>query len=86
MKGWYSMANWEETFSKGNYRKVSFENILAYVDNNAPDYKETLIDSVKCGKQFLEIKKEFFKKYFPDSIPTRTTTRKSMKEWLGIDD
>lgn len=77
--------SWEEKFTKANYKRVKAEDIVSYVKEVKPEYLDVLKTSVEEGKSFIEIKKEFIKKYFPDAAPEEKDQNKAtMRELLGM--
>ena len=76
--------NWEKVFE--NYKKVKFDDIKEYVEQEQPQYKATLKGLVTEKKSFLVIKKEFFKEFFPQLLPTRkeepgVPMSEKLKDW-----
>ena len=72
-------VNWNEVFE--NYKTVKFESISQYVDEEKPEYRETLEASIEEGKSYPNIKKEFYEKYFKQYIPI-PKPKSIMREWV----
>lgn len=69
------------------YKKTCFQDIFDYVKAEKPEYYETLENAVKNGEKFLDIKKAFYKKYFPQFVPVAKKPKKpTMKFIMGIEE
>lgn len=76
---------WEKIFTKANYRSVKSADIVEYVKEVKPEYLDELIKKVEEDTSFIVIKREFFKRYFPDAAPKEADPdKKSMRELLGL--
>lgn len=61
--------NWDDVFTNENYRNVKAVDVVNYATELHPEYLDELKQAVDDGKSFTVIKREFYKKYFPDAAP-----------------
>ena len=70
---------WDEYFFQ--YKKCDFEHLRDYVLEVKPEYEKTLRANIMAGMSYLEIKKAFDEKYYPDFIPVGKPKKPSMMDW-----
>ena len=70
---------WENYFF--NYKKCDFEHISYYVVNVEKDYTNTLKKEVLGNMSYLDIKHNFYDKFFPEYIPKARPKKPTMMDW-----
>ena len=74
--------DWKEVFK--NYKKCGFDDIVRYLSevNNKKTaaYKGVIKKQVEEKNSYLEVKKGFYKEFFPEFIPVKQASVSKMKE------
>lgn len=74
--------NWEERFA--SFLRCKFADITEYVEQEHPEYFETLEHQVEVNMNYLDIKMAFYQKFFPEYIPVSKNDKPKniMADWL----
>ena len=64
------------------YKRCQFDDITEYVEKEKPEYLPTLEKQVEDKVDYLTIKKDFYKAYFPELIPEQHKQPNKMANWL----
>ena len=74
------MDKWEELFK--DYKHTNLEMIASYLEEH-PEAKEPLTKLHEEGKQFLAIKKAFYKANFPQFLPKERKKGPTLNDVFG---
>lgn len=74
-----TQKQWDEVFE--DYAGCEWDDIRDYVETVKPEYADTLRANIIADMSFPNIKREFYKKYYPQYIPVAKEKKPTMLEW-----